>query len=165
MSVTGSFSKYAKLTMIREALRQPYIYNIVSVLRGPDTGHESIKYIFTARIRSFLLRGEHYEGLMIRDNEKIPFSYIVDAILEVDENDYHYLDHAQSAVESLNQLGILETKEYDMLSALVDALIKLSRNDNELHQATGMNLIMKIIDTFQDMIIYDILEEKQGENK
>lgn len=158
MSIVSQSNVNAKINLLRLALTDNKIYDIVTALRGPDSGNDFLKHIFTGRIRSLLINAHYIEDLVRRPSRELHLSDILNAILLTSEPDLHYLSHVIDALNALREYNVLDEREYELLYSLAQAYIKLSQVESLGAQITGMDQIKKTIEEYENLIIYDIPE-------
>lgn len=141
---------FLKKYFLRKVVTDEDTYLIVGAVRGPDSTNDSLKYIFTARIR--WLAGINGEiPFTLRGTSRVSLSDIVYAIEEVSECDYHYLAHVGHALDKMLKLGLISKREYDFLEKLRYGLVKLI-DWREFEQIEGMNIIKKAIEKYSEFI-------------
>jgi len=94
------------------------LYDVLAVLRGPDSENIPLKVLFTLRVRHIVFGDD---CLFCRKTKKINFADVLDALCTVTKYDYHYLAHVLSALDSLHSLRLIDKDEYEMLYDLADA--------------------------------------------
>jgi len=112
-NVVEKFRNWFKRLPVTE---QRDLYDILALLRGPDTENYKVKDTFTCRIRHILgvverpgdtrkFSGRHF--LPYTNSE--PFDSYEGAMDKAEELcEGHYLAHAKEAIKRLHDLGILE---------------------------------------------------------
>jgi len=125
-------------------LKNDDIYDVVTALRGPDTENTALKRIFTLFIRGRLGVPPYWEYT----NLKIPFGVVVEAILTVDENDMHYLNHTSRALGVMKKHGLITEDEFQVLDALIDILrgvIYASKTTDEVNAVREMDMALSFL--------------------
>ena len=136
--------------VLKHMVTDHILYDIATALRGPDSKHDSLKYIFTQRIRWLVGRSTEIIG-DFRVDGKIPLDVIVKAVLEVDETDRHFLDHVEYALDVLDELELIGIREFIFLGKLCYYLKKLTYNEGE-EQILGMESIDTVVKHHPDLI-------------
>jgi len=112
-----------KTTTLRQLLNDKDICSLITALRGNDFGFDTIKYVFTARIRYFLT-DRSYLGAVRKSeylNENEIDSYITE-IKQLGKKYYslHYFDHIGYALQVLDWYEMIDKWEYDILIELLN---------------------------------------------
>ena len=135
------------------------LYNIAAAIRGPDTENESLKRIFTARIR-YLVFGSNLVVATTREVRRVDLRLIADAVLTIHVHDCHYLEHVHNALRSLYTLGMIDRREFMFLLDLADALVYLSWSldeDGYVEIPTifinTMDMLVEVLNRYQDMVV------------
>lgn len=144
--------KHSAKEILQEITTNGTLYHIASAIRGPDSGKIFLKHIFTCRIRWLAGRSGYIVGAF-RSTEKIGFHNIVNAVVNVGKEDYHYLTHVADALNGLLELNLISGKEYDFLYSLVWALIFLTKND-EMMQTYALNRITKLTKEYSEFVVH-----------
>lgn len=75
-------------------------WDIASAIRGPDFDDESLKIVFTDAVRRCLARLIGWSSKL----PKVPFKYLIEWVVRVGDDHYHYLSHVYEALYHLSQL-------------------------------------------------------------
>jgi len=141
---------FLKKYFLRKVVTDEDTYLIVGAIRGPDSTNDSLKYIFTARIR--WLAGINGEiPFTLRGTSKVSLLDIALATEKVSECDQHYLAHVGHALDKMLKLGLISKREYDFLENLRYGLVKLI-SCMEFEQTEGMNIIRETIEKYSEFI-------------
>jgi len=93
---------------------------VASMIRGPDVYAQSLKYIFTGRVRWVLTR--RGVPFTVRPHPTVSVERIAGAVVEVCRGHIHYLMKAREAVRALRNAGLIDDDEKEFLTDLDDAL-------------------------------------------
>jgi len=139
-----------KMEALKVLVNESDTYVIMSALRGPDTGNDDLKYIFTARIRH--LAGMNCEGLggSCRDVKEIRLKDVMEALKHIKEHDLHYLNHVYQALLELRYKGVIDDDEYVLLSELADILRKVANGYYSKDEAK--QLILSLAENYKHLL-------------
>ena len=105
-------------------------YSVATALRGPDFEADSLKSIFTQRLRALVM--PHFLPPTIRTNSNILPGDLQGALEETVKQCkhnpfgmYHYLTHILNALNVLHEEKILEEEEYKCLMWLANFLLRI----------------------------------------
>ena len=133
-------SKEEKLEVLRRVVADQSIYDIVCALRGPDFFADSLKFLFTARIRDLanVRLGVRRHSRQV-DFETIEVAYKESHYaLERGADVWHYLSHCYHALNSLKSMVEGEVREELMeLEQLCFDFIRLLNMRAELDLAVS----------------------------
>jgi len=145
--------------VLRTIGRNSDLYNIAAAIRSPDTENDSLKTIFTARIR-YLVFGSDLDVAVTRDDHRVDLSLIANAVLTIRRHDYHYLGHVYDALYSLDTLGMIDQREFRFLLNLADALESLSWSMDEdgyvwapIVFISAMDRLVEVLNRYPDMVV------------
>ena len=102
-------------------------YALMSALRGPDGDFESLKELFTARLR-YLAGMRQAAFLKIRFMKAIPKQTLEAAICEVIEANKdtieHYVSHVEAAIRALYKAKLMTFHEHKFLLYAVQQILR-----------------------------------------
>jgi len=125
MSKIHSLTIQQKLKLIAELLNESaLLYDVVAALRGPDNFDETLKHVFTARIRCLV--GLYWVRGRIRREKEIYEGHLRSLFENAWKADPHYLAHVSDALTALHKMGIMESDEYKFLWNLAETLYNLA---------------------------------------
>ena len=116
-----------KVLMLKKVLNDLTLYDVVSAIRGCDSGSRALKYLFTARIRYLAGLDPVNVEVDIRECRKVNLLMVYKALEEVSRTDIHCLDHIIVALDALRRLKLIDSEEAEMLEALATLLANVAR--------------------------------------
>ena len=139
-----------RLIELKNLLHNRDIYELVSALRGNDFDFIAIKYVFTARLRSFILLDDNYS--VVRFSKYISNSEaecFIEELIELSKRYYslHYFNHIVHALMVLHRHKLIEEWEYDVLHELllVTTSYLISKEDKDVSIITVRNILNKLL--------------------
>ena len=141
---------YDELSELKTLLTDKHIFDLVSALRGNDFGYMTIKYVFTARLRSFIMSNDDYSTVRF---EKYISNDDVDLFIDELESmgkschNLHYFNHIAYAFNVLHIYELIEEWEYDILNEIREYIISYLMN-----MENKDDLIIKIRNTLNKLI-------------
>jgi len=111
---------------------------IAATLRGPDSQHGGLKWVFTCRLRHLL----GAKGGFTRPEPAIEMKELIRMIEEVDDVDLHYLSRVKEALSVMGKLGLIAEDECDVLFTLAHAAICLILGQHDI----AMKMIENLLD-------------------
>ena len=124
--------------VLANLLRDRYMYDLASAIRGDDYEYLGIKNLFTSRIRYCMGITEVYATTIdIRTDEKIMQFEISDILYELKEmkaekRKKHYFYHVLDALTTLRVLELMSQEEYNNLTALCDEMLSYISDYSEI---------------------------------
>ena len=141
---------FDKTTTLRQLLNDKDICSLITALRGNDFGFDTIKYVFTARIRYFLTDGS-YLGV-VRESKYLNYNQIdsyIDDIKKLSQEYYslHYFHHINEAIHVLHWYEMIDEWEFNVLHELllVTTSYLISKEDKDASIITVRNALNKLL--------------------
>ena len=141
---------YDKLSELKKLLHDEDIYYLATALRCNDFNLLTIKYVFTARLRLFII-GSDYFGLVrftkyINDKDVEHFINELEE-LRKDHISLHYFNHIDLALRVLQKYELIEEWEYGALQELllVSTSYLISKEDKNIAVITVRNALNKLV--------------------
>jgi hypothetical protein len=139
-----------RLIELKNLLHNRDIYELVSAIRGNDFDFIAIKYVFTARLRSFILLDDNYS--VVRFSKYISNSEaecFIEELIELSKRYYslHYFNHIDYALMVLHQHKLIEEWEYDVLHELLLVIVSylISTENKDIIIMTVRNVLNKVV--------------------
>ena len=74
--------------------------------------------------------------VMVRERAEVMLGTVAKAIVKLDPNHRHYLNHVAAAVEALRSLGLIEPREAEFLARLANLLLDFASWLSELDSSS-----------------------------
>ena len=139
-----------RLIELKNLLHNRDIYELVSAIRGNDFDFIAIKYVFTARLRSFILLDDNYT--VVRFSKYISNSEaecFIEELIELSKRYYslHYFNHIDCALMVLHQHKLIEEWEFNVLHELllVTTSYLIAKEDKDASIITVRNALNKLL--------------------
>ena len=142
---------------LRDLLNNYKVYSIATALRGSDTENQSLKRLFTARIRCLV--GIKPSITTTRIEKCIDINDLVDALVTTSRFDVHFIEHVMDALISLHRLGLMDFMEFQALYMLASTLEEVAKSTDVLGYVTDVDrfskavyMVMHIVQQFPGII-------------
>ena len=116
-----------RVWVLKKVLNDSTLYDIVSAIRGCDSGNTALKYLLTSRIRFLAGLDPDDAYADVRVNKEVELWVLYKAVESVSKADVHCLEHIEFAINALRRLKLMDEEEAGMLYAIATTLTKTAR--------------------------------------
>ena len=139
-----------KVLILKKVLNDSTLYDVVTAIRGCDSGSRALKYLFTARIRYLAGLDPVNVEVDVREYGRINLLMIYEALGKVSRTDIHCLDHIVPALDALEKLELIDSKEAEVLREIASILNSVARQFMTRDEA--VKAVNKLAEKYSDII-------------
>ena len=139
-----------RLIELKNLLHNKDIYELASALRGNDYNFIALKYVFTARLRSFILIDDIHS--FVRFSKYISnyeAEYFIKELIELSKRYYslHYFNHIDQALRVLHRYNLIEEWEYNILHELLLVTVSylITTENKDINIISVKNALNKLV--------------------